>query len=73
MAKQRDGSVSVSGPGVDRDGLPNVHVGVSLALTAATRHSNGTWYVRDAGEGRYAVEHRADATVVLPLKGGGER
>lgn len=42
-----EGSVSVSGPGFEREGLPNVGAGISGALTAASRRGEGTFYVRD--------------------------
>jgi hypothetical protein len=65
------GRVSVSGPGFERERLANVHVGISAALTGATRGEvGGTWYVRDGDVIRFAVEKRDRAIVVLPMKGG---
>lgn len=63
-----EGTVSVSGPGYERDGLPNVNVGISAAQAQASRAAEGTWYVRDGGT-TVAVERRGDNIVVIPLKG----
>lgn len=52
-------SVTVSGPGWDRRGLPNVGVGISNALSAAGySRADGTWYVRDGDTVRYHVDRR---------------
>lgn len=65
------GRVSVSGPGFERDRLANVHVGISAALTGATRgEEGGTWYVRDGGVTTHAVEKRDREIVVLKMGGG---
>lgn len=62
------GRVSVSGPGFERDRLANVHVGISAALTGATRGDDGgTWYVRDGGVTTHAVEKRGKEIVVLRM------
>lgn len=65
----RLGSVSVSGPGFERDGLPSVSVGISGATFAATRPGeDATWYVRENGVVRYAVERRGRSVQVTPMK-----
>ena len=52
-------SVSVSGPGWDRRGLPNLGVGISNALSAAGyAPADGTWYVREGDQVRYHVDRR---------------
>lgn len=62
------GSVSVSGPRYDRDRLLNVGVGISVALTAASRYDDGTWYVRENGHSRYAVSRVDGGTIyVTPM------
>jgi hypothetical protein len=62
--RAQDGSVTVSGPGYDRAGLPNVSVGISAAQTAASRAGvDGTWYVRGDGP-TVAVERRGDLVLV---------
>lgn len=64
------GRVSVSGPGFERERLANVHVGISAALTGATRGEvGGTWYVRDGDVTRFAVEKRNREILVLPMGG----
>lgn len=64
------GRVSVSGPGFERERLANVHVGISAALTGATRGEvGGTWYVRDNGVTTHAVEKRGREIVVLKMGG----
>jgi hypothetical protein len=52
-------SVTVSGPGWDRKGLPTVGAGISNALSAAGySRADGTWYVREGDTVRYHVDRR---------------
>lgn len=51
------GNVSVSGPGFEKGGYANTSVGISAALTAATRGEDGrAWYVREGDHITHAVE-----------------
>lgn len=76
MAKRKsrgsapDGAVSVTGPDYERDGLPNLSVGISAAQTAASRAGqDGTWYVRLGDTIRYWVERRDDViSVTIPAR-----
>jgi hypothetical protein len=63
-----EGDVSVSGPGYERDGLPNVSVGISAALTVASRSSEGTWYVRDGDVMKAHVTAHAGVVEVFPVR-----
>jgi hypothetical protein len=67
------GRVSVSGPGFERERLANVHVGISAALTGATRGEvGGTWYVRDGDVTRFAVEKQDGVIQVIPMGDGAD-
>lgn len=65
-ARDTDGTVSVSGPGYERAGLPNVGVGISAALTAATRLRAGTFYVRDGEQVHAHVSYDNGTIRVFP-------
>lgn len=64
------GNVSVSGPGFEKGGYANLSVGISAALTAATRGEDGrAWYVREGDVIKRAVEKRGRTIVVLKTGG----
>ena len=64
----KDGQVSVTGPEYEWDGLPNVGVGISAALTAASKTRRGTYYVRDGERMHAHVSVDDDVIRVLPVK-----
>jgi len=65
----KEGTVSVSGPGYEKDGLPNVGAGISGALTAATRNGEGTFYVREGEQMRAHVSWDNGVILVIPIGG----
>ena len=62
-----EGTVSISGPGYEREGLPNVGAGISGALTAASRRGDGTFYVREDGQVRAWVTVENRVVTVYPV------
>ena len=68
--QQMDGTVSISGPGYEREGLPNVGAGISGALTAATRRGDGTFYVREGDQMRAHVSWHDGVIRVTPIGAG---
>lgn len=71
-ARNGNGPVGVSGPGYEKDGYANSSQGISAALTAATRGTDGgTWYVYDGTGNTHAVEKRGRVITVLRMGGEG--
>jgi len=62
-----EGTVSISGPGYEKEGLPNVGAGISGALTAASRRGEGTFYVREGEEMRAWVTVENRVVTVYPV------
>lgn len=60
------GSVDVTGPDVEKNGLPNVGCGVAYAAHVAARAEAGsTFYVREAGVVVAHAERLEDRSVVV--------
>jgi len=72
MSKRTDtGIVSVTGPGITRDGLPSVGVGLSVAQGAACRaDQDATWYVREAELVVFHVTRDASGVVTTTAANG---